>query len=51
MAGCWFGVNPTNPTKSGVVLCANWLTFPATKATMVPPAGDATPRPHFQMWG
>ena len=46
VAGCWFGVNPTNVTKSGVVLCANWVNFPRHKGDDGPrPAGDATRRP------
>jgi hypothetical protein len=48
VAGCWFGVNPTNVTKSGVVLCANWINFPRHQGDDGPaPAGDATRRPQL----
>ena len=48
VAGCWFGVNPTNVTKSGVVLCANWINIPRYQGDDGPaPAGDATRRPQL----
>lgn len=48
IAGCWFGVNPTNQTKSGVTMCVNWINFPRHKGDDGPaPAGDATRRPQL----
>jgi len=48
VAGCWFGVNPANPTKSGVTMCANWINFPRHRGDDGPaPAGDATRRPQL----
>ncbi len=48
VAGCWFGVNPANPTKAGVTLCANWINFPRHVGDDGPaPAGDATRRPQL----
>jgi len=31
IAGCWFGVNPTNVTKSGVTKSVAWINFPRHK--------------------
>jgi len=31
IAGCWFGVNPTNVTKSGVTMSVAWINFPRHK--------------------
>ncbi|MBU6399971.1 MAG: hypothetical protein KGS61_06615 [Verrucomicrobia bacterium] len=46
VAGCWFGVNPTNRSKSAVTMCFNWINFPRHKGDDGPqPAGDATRRP------
>ncbi len=48
VAGCWFGVNPTNPSPSGVTICYNWLNFPRHAGDDGPaPAGDATRRPQL----
>ncbi len=31
IAGCWFGVNPTNVTKSGIAWCISWINAPRHK--------------------
>jgi hypothetical protein len=41
VAGCWFGVNPTNTSKSSVNLCVNWINFPRHKGD------DGSPRPQL----
>jgi hypothetical protein len=48
VAGCWFGVNPTNTSKSSVTMCVNWINFPRHQGDDGPaPAGDATRRPQL----
>ena len=41
-------MNPSNPTKSGVTLCAAWVNFPRHQGDDGPsPAGNATQRPQL----
>jgi len=46
IAGCWFGLNPTNAVKSAVNKCAYWINFPRHKGDDgSQPAGSGTKRP------
>jgi hypothetical protein len=48
IAGCWFGINPENPTKAGVTMCASWINFPRHEGDGGPrPAGNTTLRPEL----
>jgi hypothetical protein len=50
VAGCWFGVNPANVTKSGISWCYNWIDFPRhTGDDKWPP--DVSGRPNLPNLG
>jgi len=52
IAGCWFGLNPTNAVKSAVNKCAYWINFPRHKGDDgSQPAGSGTKRPSLPSVG
>ena len=48
ICGCWFGVDPGNPTKGSVTITFNWIQFGRWRGDDGPiPAGNGTQRPQL----